>query len=58
MKLSFCTTGCKKQNIMDVISFAKEQSFDGIDLWYGHIEQYEQDFGPLATFILCCSNII
>ncbi|MEC1671067.1 sugar phosphate isomerase/epimerase family protein [Bacillus mojavensis] len=47
MKLSFCTTGCKKQNIMDIISFAKEQSFDGIDLWYGHIEQYEQDFGPL-----------
>lgn len=32
MKLSFCTTGGKQQNIMDVISFAKEQSFDGIDL--------------------------
>ncbi|MEC1292120.1 hypothetical protein P9B58_18330 [Bacillus mojavensis] len=25
-------TGGKQQNIMDVISFAKEQSFDGIDL--------------------------
>ncbi|MBT2575654.1 sugar phosphate isomerase/epimerase [Bacillus sp. ISL-51] len=47
MKLSFCTTGFKKQHILDVISFAREHSFDGIELWYGHAEQYVQHIGPL-----------
>lgn len=47
MKLSFCTTGSKKKHILDVISFAKEHSFDGIELWYGHIKQYIKEIGPL-----------
>ncbi|MGW8460655.1 sugar phosphate isomerase/epimerase family protein [Bacillus atrophaeus] len=49
MKVSFCTTGLKKQNVMDVISFAEEHGFDGIDMWYGHVKQYEQQHGPLDS---------
>ncbi|GAA0132158.1 sugar phosphate isomerase/epimerase family protein [Bacillus velezensis] len=47
MKLSFCTTGFKKKHIFDIISFAKEHSFDGIELWYGHAKQYIEEIGPL-----------
>ena len=47
MKLSFCTTGCKKKHIFDIISFAKEHSFEGIELWYGHAKQYIEEIGPL-----------
>lgn len=45
MKLSFCTTGCKKKHIFDIISFAKEHSFEGIELWYGHAKQYIEEIG-------------
>ena len=38
----FCTTGFKK-HIFDIISFAKEHSFDGIELWYGHAKQYIEE---------------
>lgn len=51
MKLSFCTTGCKKKHIFDIISFAKEHSFEGIELWYGHAKQYIEEITRSTGFI-------
>ncbi|MGG2198324.1 sugar phosphate isomerase/epimerase family protein [Paenibacillus validus] len=47
MKISVCTSGFKDWPIEKVLEWAHPLGFDGIELWMGHIERYQEEHGPL-----------
>lgn len=47
MKKSMCTSGFKDWSIEKVLEWARPLEFDGIELWMGHVERYQEEQGPL-----------
>jgi len=47
MKVSFCTSGFKEWPLEAVLQWAAPLGFDGVELWMGHIEKFQEDNGPL-----------
>jgi len=47
MKKSFCTSGFKDWPLEKVLEWAAPLGLDGIELWMGHIERYQEEHGPL-----------
>jgi 3-dehydroshikimate dehydratase len=47
LKKSLCTSGFKDWAIEQVIEWMLPLGFDGIEIWMGHIERYQQEQGPL-----------
>jgi len=47
MKKSLCTTGFKDWTVEQIVGWMRPYGFDGIELWIGHIERYQEEHGPL-----------
>lgn len=47
MKRSICTSGFKDWPIEKVLEWAAPLGIDGIELWMGHIERFQEEHGPM-----------
>lgn len=47
MKRSLCTSGFKDWPIEKVLEWASSLGIEGIELWMGHIERFQEEQGPL-----------
>jgi 3-dehydroshikimate dehydratase len=47
LKKSICTSGFKDWSIQHVLKWAHPLEIDGLELWMGHIEKYQEEHGPL-----------
>ncbi|KIL37321.1 hypothetical protein SD71_01105 [Cohnella kolymensis] len=47
MKTSICTSGFKEWSLEEVFDWVKPLELDGIELWMGHIERFQEEHGPL-----------
>lgn len=47
MKRSICTSGFKDWDVDKVLEWAAQIGIDGMELWMGHIERYQEEHGPL-----------
>ncbi|WP_181410154.1 sugar phosphate isomerase/epimerase [Paenibacillus sp. tmac-D7] len=47
VKRSLCTSGFKDWDVEQILEWAAPFGLDGVELWMGHIERYQEERGPL-----------
>jgi len=47
LKKSICTSGFKDWQLEEVLNWTGQLEIDGIELWIGHIENFQEKHGPL-----------
>ena len=47
MRKSICTSGFKEWKLEDILNWAQPLGVNGLELWMGHINQFEDEHGPL-----------